>query len=166
MDFSEDFRKFVKGFLSLFVLVWLWIGVCLIDMAMWLCEVLVLWLSLNVDELVLDIGGLVKLCSFGMLKFWFRLPRGNRLVVSLGVFDFQWLFECFDYVLRPSFSRKLYMNSYWIGWEDFTLIWVCGRWRIYIANYLIDCWWWWCDGWFDDVFLSLVGGAWLRMCSS
>jgi hypothetical protein len=33
----------------------------------------------------------------------------------LGSLTFDGLFECFDYVLRPLFSRKLYMNLNGIG---------------------------------------------------
>jgi hypothetical protein len=50
-------------------------------MAMWFCGVLVLWFSLIVDELVLDIGEV----WFYLLKFWF----GATLKVHVVEFEFR-----------------------------------------------------------------------------
>jgi hypothetical protein len=63
--------------------------------------------SLNVDELVLDIGGLVKLWSFGMLEFWLGFHRETDWLFILGSLTSDGSFECFDYVLRPLVSRRL-----------------------------------------------------------
>jgi hypothetical protein len=99
---------------------------------MWFYGVLVLWFSLSVDELVLDICGLVKLWSFGILvKASMGKPIG---CVSWGL----WLLMVYLSVLIMFWGLYLVGSYIWtyMGLVERTLPWfgyvVVGGYRLLI----------------------------------